>query len=396
MVDRPSLQGAKRQGTQTQGTLTLGVEEEFQILCPETWALVPALDKLRAVHPAGGGEFQATGPKSHGIDGWEIKSELHQCCCEVVTRPCATVQRLEVEVRSNRQRLFEVARQAGLRVGLSGTHPFSCWDDLPITREPRRLLSEHLFQEEHRQCLAFALHIHVGVPDRRLALRVMNDARALLPILYALSCSSPFLEGRVTGLKSSRLLRAFGFPRTGIPTAYHSLDELDQLIETMQQAGLIADAGQLWWDLRIHHKYPTVEFRICDAVPRIQDVVGLAALVQAFVADLLASYKQGDEIAPASHLLICENRWRAARFGTKAELIDYPTGKMLPLAALVDRLCDRLARHAAQLGSVDHLDRICKMALCGSSAESQLAAWNVEISRLEPVVRQYVAETEAV
>ncbi len=375
--------------------LTLGVEEEFQILCPKSWKLLPEFAALHAENSVDGKDSCCPIRARRDTVGWEIKSELHQSCCEVVTRPHRTVAQLLDEVRSNRQRLFSLARRVGLRVGLSGTHPFSRWSDLPITREPRRLRSEHWFQEAHRQCLAFALHIHVGVPDRGVALRVMNDARVLLPILYALSCSSPFLEGRETGLMSSRLLRAFGFPRTGIPDTFHDLDELDRLIETMRQAGVIADAGQLWWDLRIHHRYPTVEFRLCDAVPRIQDVASLAALVQAFVADLLESYQRGCEALPTSRLLICENRWRAARFGTKAELFDVPTGQILPLDSLVDRLCDRLTPQAGRLGSIDHLVQARRMVLEGSAAQRQLAGWHGDVQNLKPIVRHYVAETEA-
>ncbi|MEO2045384.1 MAG: YbdK family carboxylate-amine ligase [Pirellulales bacterium] len=381
--------------------LTLGVEEEFQILCPDTWALVPAFDALHACSlslphrvPCSQ-EIQYPEMGSRESKAWAVKSELHQSCCEVVTRPCRSVDQLLNEVRSNRQQLFEIARQTGLRVGLSGAHPASCWSDLPITREPRRLLSEQLFQEAHRQCLAFALHIHVGVPDRNLALRVMNDARTLLPILYALSCSSPLLEGRNSGLMSSRMLRAFGFPRTGIPDAFHDLDELDRLMNTLLQAGVIADAGQIWWDIRIHHKYPTVEFRLCDAVPLLQDVASLAALIQAFVGDLLASYEKGYESSLIDRTLLCENRWRAARFGTKAKLIDYSSGKLEPLGKLVGRLCQRLEPQASQLGMIDHLHRNRNIACHGSAAERQLALWE-KGAEWEPIVRQYVAETEAV
>ena len=202
--------------------LSLGIEEEFQILRPDTLALDPKCDKLIALGSA---------------RGFSIKTELHQSCCEIITAPCETVNQLQEAVRRNRLRLASIAEKADLAIGLSGTHPFSDWKTLPITQEPRRLFSEYLFQEAHRHCLAFALHIHICVPDRNLALKVMNDARNLLPILYALSGSSPFLEGRKTGLKSSRLLRAFGFPRTGIPDTFEDIDQLDRLADVMQSAG---------------------------------------------------------------------------------------------------------------------------------------------------------------
>ena len=208
---------------------TVGVEEEYQILCPDTLALTPAYAQLVSCCQVG---------------ELSIKTELHQSCCEVVTPPCASVGELNEVLRSQRGLLIDIAKQAGLKIALSGTHPFSKWYELPITQEPRRLQSEFLFQEAHRQCLAYALHIHVEIPNRATALRVMNDARPLLPILYALSCSSPFLEGRCTGLHSSRLLRAFGFPRTGIPDEFESLEALDELISTLQQSGLLRSACQ--------------------------------------------------------------------------------------------------------------------------------------------------------
>jgi carboxylate-amine ligase len=358
--------------------LTLGVEEEFQLLCPETLALVPAYDRLVARNPQ---------------EDFNIKSEIHQSCCEVVTRPCRTVGVLDEELRSNRRCLIEIAERAGICVALSGTHPFSHWADLEITREKRRLFSEHLFQEAHRQCLAFALHIHIGVPDRGLALRVMNDARRLLPILYALSCSSPFLEERQTGLKSSRLLRAFGFPRTGIPDTFENLDQLDQLVATMQQAGLILDEGQLWWDIRVHHLYPTVEFRVCDAVPLLQDVTALAALTQTFVARLLEDYANGNRIEPLDRFLVSENRWRAARFGTDVQLLDHDTLSLVPLAEQLANLCAELEHWARRLHVIEHIERVLEVAAQGSAADRQLAVWKDNKTALKEVVGLYLAET---
>jgi carboxylate-amine ligase len=306
-----------------------------------------------------------------------------------------------------------------MAIGLSGAHPSSLWYDLPITREPRRLDSEYLFQEAHRQCLAFALHIHVGVPDRPTGLRVMNDARVLIPILYALSCSSPFLEGRRTGLKSSRVLRAFGFPRTGIPDPVEDVEELDAQIASMRSAGLIADAGQLWWDIRLHHIYPTVEFRVADAVPRVKDVTALAALTQAFVTYLLDAYGRGICFEPVPRWILCENRWRAARFGTEAELIanspspqaaftsqqrnpsdvagsepsNSETLKLQSIQSIVTGISEYLMPVAAQLGTARYLEQCQKIAQNGSAADRQLAIAGVGNPNLIAVVRQYGQET---
>jgi carboxylate-amine ligase len=306
-----------------------------------------------------------------------------------------------------------------MTIGLSGTHPFSLWYELPITREPRRLQSEYQFQEAHRQCLAFALHIHIGIPDRQTGLRAMNDARALLPILYALSCSSPFLEGRRTGLKSSRLLRAFSFPRTGIPDALESLAELEAQIASMCNTGLIVDAGQLWWDIRLHHVYPTIEFRVADAVPRLRDVTALAALTQAFVAYLLHVYQRGIRFETIDRWILCENRWRAARFGVESELIATPPlphaqpagqqecGPDAPapqpsrttaltlqsIPSIVADLCELLRPVAARLGTASHLERCEKIAQTGSAADRQLALIGADNSDLRNVVSQYCQET---
>ena len=407
--------------------LTLGVEEEFQLLCPETLALVPGFDTVAARWRAEIAAHEATrAPLPDGAEGSSsafshavLKSELHQSCCEVTTRSCATVSELDGELRSNRHRLAEVARDAGMEIGLSGTHPLSFWYDLPITREPRRLDSEHLFQEAHRQCLAFALHIHVGVPDRPTGLRAMNDARVLIPILYALSCSSPFLEGRRTGLKSSRVLRAFGFPRTGIPDTFEKVAELDTQIASMRNAGLITDAGQLWWDIRLHHAYPTIEFRVADAVPRVQDVTALAALTQAFVAYLLDAYRRGIHFEPVERWILCDNRWRAARFGTESELIatspllqklpvsqqefqpssrPFPpeTLKLQSIQSIVTEICEYLMPVAAQLGTVSYLEQCQRIARTGSAADRQLAIAGAGVPELRQVVRQYCQETLAI
>jgi carboxylate-amine ligase len=326
---------------------------------------------------------------------------------------------LESELRSNRQRLAEAAEQAGMAIGLSGTHPFSLWYELPITQEPRRLHSEYLFQEAHRQCLAFALHIHIGIPDRRTGLRAMNDARVLLPILYALSCSSPFLEGRRTGLKSSRLLRAFGFPRTGIPDAFGSLAELEAQIASMRNAGLIVDAGQLWWDIRLHHVYPTIEFRVADAVPRLQDVTALAALAQAFIAYLLDAYQRGIQFETVDRWILCENRWRAARFGIESELMVTPplphaqpasqqefkpgtsgpqlsnstTVKLQSIQSIVADTCEFLTPVAAQLGTASYLEECKRIVQAGSAADRQLAIAGADNPDLRKVVSQYCQET---
>lgn len=409
--------------------MTLGVEEEFQLLCPETLKLVPGFDHLASCwHTAAGTKRESDtsmtpGPVGHRVltSSSGLKSELHQSCCELVTEPCLTVTELDCELRSNRHRLAKVAESAGMVIGLSGTHPFSLWYDLPITREPRRLNSEHMFQEAHRQCLAFALHIHVGIPDRPTGLRAMNDALVLIPILYALSCSSPFLEGRRTGLKSSRVLRAFGFPRTGIPDKFDSVAELDAQIAAMQDAGLINDAGQLWWDVRLHHALPTIEFRIADAVPQVQDVVALAAFTQAFVAYLLEAYKRGSYITSVPRWILSENRWRAARFGTEAELIvtspllqeatagqqgvpssthaprqiGSGTVKLQSIPSIVEEVCDVLMPVAAELGTTDYLEECQRIAQTGSAADRQLSLSGASNSELQQVVRQYCQETLA-
>ena len=359
---------------------SIGVEEEYQILCPETLALLPAYDRLAE---------RASG------SALTLKTELHQACCEVVTPPCRSVAELDDAVRRQRRALIAVARSAGLRIGLAGTHPFSHWSELPITREPRRLQSEHLFQEAHRQCLAFALHLHVGVPDRAIALRVMNDSRPLLPVLYALSASSPFLEGRRTGLCSSRLLRAFGFPRTGIPDEFENLEVLDDFTATLQRAGLIADAGQLWWDIRIHHIHPTVEFRICDAVPFVDDVTALAALVQAYVARLLDRYRRGGSAETVNRLLVEENRWRAARFGCSAELLDHPSNRLETLAGITGRIGEEVDAFATAFGTTRYLRRVQEIATTGSSADRQLHAWEDGNGDFTKPVECYLAETEA-
>ena len=358
--------------------LTLGVEEEFQILDPDSLALAPGLDALRAAGSA--------------VD-LDVKSEIHACCAEVVTAPCPSIDALADAVRANRRRILEVAKRAGYRVALAGTHPFSLWSDLPTVRGGGRSQSEYYFQEAHRHCLAFALHVHVAIPDRATGLRVMNEARELLPVLYALSCSSPFLESRRTGLKSSRLLRAFGFPRTGIPDAFERLADYDGFIQTLSTNDFIIGPGQLWWDIRLHHTHPTVEFRVCDAIPRVDDVLAIAALCQTYVAYLLEQYERGAEMPARSRLLLEENRWRAARFGAQAALFDFKTESVVLLRDIVRDARETLAPFAERLGTQRHLDKVSDIANAGDAADRQITVWNGGAADWADVVRCYADET---
>ena len=265
---------------------TLGVEEEFQIVDPESGELRSHVSQLLA--------------SSEESLGQQVKRELHQSIVEVGTRICNDVAELREEIVRIRRELAASADRAGLAVAAAGTHPFSDWKDQVLSPGVRYESIVEELQQLARSLLIFGLHVHVAVPDRQTAIDLMNQARYFLPHLLALSTSSPFWLGRDTGLKSFRTMIFKRFPRTGVPDHFGSWSEFENYVKLLVDLKCIEDASKIWWDVRPHHTYGTLEFRVCDVPTRPADAVMLAALCQAIIVKLHKLYTGEPGLPPLS------------------------------------------------------------------------------------------------
>ena len=357
---------------------TIGVEEEFQIIDPTTGELRSHVSQLVAATSAHLGE--------------QVKREMHQSIVEIGTKICENVDELRVDMHRTRGELVRSAESVGLYVAASGTHPFSNWIDQVISPGERYKNIVEELQQLARSLLIFGMHVHVAVPDRTTMIDLMNMARYFLPHLLALSTSSPFWMGRNTGLKSFRTTVFRRFPRTGIPDHFNSWSEYEDYVGLLIKLRCIDDAKKIWWDVRPHPIFGTLEFRICDVTPRIEDAIAIAALSQAIIVKLHRLYTRNMGFRMYPRALIEENKWRAARWGVEGNLIDFGKQSEVPMRELGEELLDFVDDVLDDLGSRDSLAPIERILREGTSAERQLRTY-LETGDLKAVVRQIVAET---
>jgi glutamate---cysteine ligase / carboxylate-amine ligase len=357
---------------------TIGVEEEFQIIDPTTGELRSHVSQLVAATSAHLGE--------------QVKREMHQSIVEIGTKICENVDELRVDMHRTRGELVRSAESVGLYVAASGTHPFSNWIDQVISPGERYKNIVEELQQLARSLLIFGMHVHVAVPDRTTMIDLMNMARYFLPHLLALSTSSPFWMGRNTGLKSFRTTVFRRFPRTGIPDHFNSWSEYEDYVGLLIKLRCIDDAKKIWWDVRPHPIFGTLEFRICDVTPRIEDAIAIAALSQAIIVKLHRLYTRNMGFRMYPRALIEENKWRAARWGVEGNLIDFGKQSEVPMRQLGEELLDFVDDVLDDLGSRDSLAPIEHILREGTSAERQLRTYS-ETGDLKAVVRQLVAET---
>jgi carboxylate-amine ligase len=362
---------------------TLGVEEEYMLLDPETWDLVQHIDSMLA-RVTDDGEFQA-----------RINPELMQSVLEITTPVCRTAGEVHGHLRTLRSYVGEIARKEGCRFASAGTHPFSLFERQRITAKDRyRQLVDQL-QYIARTELIFGMHVHAAVDGPEKAIAVMNALSAHLPQLLALSASSPFWRGEPTGLLSSRQMVFSAFPRSGVPPRFADYGEFAAVIGQLERTGCIADYTHIWWDIRPHPRLGTLELRVCDAVTRVEDAVALAALFQALVKLYSEDFDRGHELPSHHRILVAENKWLAARYGLEAPVMDLATGRRnrVPLAQLVRRTLREIEPHARELGSERELEGIRDILARGNGADTQLRVWNANRDILE-VVRELSATTE--
>jgi glutamate---cysteine ligase / carboxylate-amine ligase len=361
---------------------TLGVEEEYMLLDAETFDLVQHIDTVLAA--VAGHELET-----------RINAELMQSVLEIATPICRTAGDVDRELRRLRSYVCEIGREKGLRVGSAGTHPFSLFERQRITARDRYRNMVDQMQYIARRELIFGLHVHIAVDDPEKAIKVMNGLLLDIPVLLGLSGSSPFWRGEPTGFSSIRQMVFAAFPRSGMPPRFRDYGEYAEVVGQLEKTGCIADYTHIWWDVRPHPKWGTVEVRICDAVTRVEDAVALAAYCQALVKLYSERHERGEEIASAHRMLTSENKWLAARYGLEAPLMDLATGRRnrIPLAQLVRRRLKELEPHARELGSERELDGIEAILRRGNGADRQLRVFNANRDIVE-VVQEIATATE--
>jgi carboxylate-amine ligase len=357
---------------------TLGIEEEFQIIDPDSRELRSHIQEIL-------GEGKVTLKE-------QIKPEMHQSVVEVGTDVCGNVTKAREQVIALRAHLAQTAGRAGLKIASAGTHPFSHWFDQRITEGERYATIVKDMQQVARANLIFGLHVHVGIPDRATAIHVMNQMRYFLPHLYALSTNSPFWVGRNTGLKGYRLKVFERFPRTGMPDAFESLSEYEDFTKLLIKTGCIDNPKKIWWDIRLHPFFDTLEVRICDAQSRVDDTMALAAVIQAIVAKLHKLLHQNTTFRVYRRRLIDENRWRASRYGLDGKLIDFGRECEVHVRELLEELIEFISTEVGELGTRREIEHVHKLMHEGTGADRQIAAWERQ-HNMHDVVDHLIAET---
>jgi carboxylate-amine ligase len=342
---------------------TVGIELELGLLDASTMALSSAYGLLEARLIADG---HHDGESSH------FKPELMQCVLEINTDVCQTIEQAEHDLRGKIAIVESACDVLGLRLWWGATHPFSSWEEQHITPDERYLQLVNLLQEMARRLVTFGLHVHVGVDSGDKAVMICDRIMRHLPTLLALSVSSPFWEGRRTGLHSHRSKVMEGLPTAGLPTLMRNWSEYVWLVNHMIDTGFINTIREIWWDVRPHHNFGTVEVRVCDMPGNLADTLAIAALVQCLVKALSDEIDNGTYQHDSHPMMVQQNKWRAARFGNQARLVDTNTYRVALLAHTVEQLVELLRPTARELGCSPYLEDCIAMAGRPSAAQRQL------------------------
>src|SRR5271154_1631683 len=357
---------------------TIGVEEEFQIVDPATGELRSHVSELVAATSPGLGE--------------QVKPEMHQSIVEIGTKICNNVDELAADMQRTRGELVRAAERVGLQVAAAGTHPFSSWIDQVISPGERYENIVEELQQLARSLLIFGMHIHIAMPDKQTTIDLMNMVRYFVPHLLALSTSSPFWMGRNTGLKSFRTTVFRRFPRTGIPEQFDSWSAYENYVNLLIRLNCIDNGKKIWWDVRPHPTYGTLEFRMFDTTTKVEEAVAIAALTQAIVVKLHRLYTGNMGWRMYHRALIEENKWRAARYGIEGKMIDFGKEEEVPMKSLIEELFEFVDDVVDDLGSRGAVEYVHTILNEGTSAERQLRVYQ-ETNDLRAVVKHLVEET---
>ena len=361
-------------------SLTLGIEEEYQIIDPATGELKSYITQM-----LDDGKL---------VLKEQIKAELHQSMVEVGTEVCQTPADARAELVKLRTAISGLAARNGLVIAAAGTHPFSKWEEQEITPFERYLGVQNDMQDLARQLLIFGTHVHIGIEDRDFLIDAMNVARYFAPHVLCLSTSSPFWTGRNTGLKSYRSIIFRHFPRSGMPRRFLDWSEYNDMVDTMARTGCIPDGSKIWYDVRPNHRYPTLEFRICDVCTKVDEAVCIAAIFQAIIAKLWKLRRDNLTFRVYPTELIEENKWRAVRYGLDGKLLDLGKDKEVPVRELIHEMIDWFLRDVIdELGTRKEIEYAYKIMEDGSSADRQLKTFHAT-GTTRAVVDQLVRETQ--
>jgi carboxylate-amine ligase len=361
-------------------TFSIGIEEEYQTVDPETRDLrshiqAEILERGRLILQE------------------RVKAEMHQSVVEVGTGVCKNIKEAKAEVKMLRRDIIRLAKESGLRVASVATHPFSDWRTQDINPDARYKNIVEDMQLVARANLIFGLHVHIGIEDRETAIHMMNHARYFLPHLLALSTNSPFWLGMNTGLKSYRCKVFDKFPRTNIPDYFPSWGEYENFIKLLIKTNCIDNAKKIWWDIRPHPFFNTIEFRVCDIPMRLEETIAIAALIQATVAKLYKLHTANQGFRLYRRALIMENKWRASRYGMDGKMIDFGKQIEVPTRDLIGEYLEFVDDVVDELDSRDEIEYIHTMLEQGTGADRQLRVYN-ESGDLKKVVDYIIEETE--
>ena len=358
--------------------LTIGIEEEYQIIDPDSGELTSYISEFL--------------DKGAILFRDQVKPEFLQSQIEIGSHVCRNIREARQEVIRLRSIVSDIANKHQRKIVAAGTHPFSRWEDQIITDKDRYKGLLDAMKIVAQRLLIFGMHIHIGIPDPNLRVDIMNQMTYFVPHIFALSTSSPFWMGRNTGLKSYRAVVFEDLPRTGLPQYFDSAEQYDRYLQTLIKTECIEEPTKIWWDIRPHPKFPTLEFRMCDCVTKIDDVMAIAALIQAVVAKLIQLRKINQTWRIYRQSLIAENKWRAVKDGIDGKLIDFGKEEQIPLRLLMEELLELLGDVVDQLGTRQEIEHVRTILREGTSADRQLRTYH-ETNDLKTVVNQLAEET---
>jgi len=363
-------------------SFSLGIEEEYQTIDPVTRDLRSHIET----------EMLAAGKMRLQE---RVKAEMHTSVVEVGTRVCKNIHEAREDIYELRREMIKLAHEHKLQLVAGATHPFADWRTQEIYPDPRYHQVVKDLQLVARANLIFGLHVHVGIEDREAAIRIMNSMRYFLPHIMALATNSPFWLGLNTGYKGYRAKVFENFPRTGIPDAFSSYSEFENYVNLLVRTNCIDNGKKIWWDIRPHPFFDTVEVRACDIPLRAEETVAIAALIQATAAYLYRLHEANQDFRQYNRSLIAENKFRAVRYGLDGKLIDFGKQQEVPLRDLIEELLVLVDREVDELGSRDAIDGIRKILANGTGADRQLKIFEESGGDLKAVVDYMASETAA-
>jgi carboxylate-amine ligase len=358
--------------------LTIGIEEEYQIIDPDTRELTSFISEFL--------------DKGAVLFRDQVKPEFLQSQVEIGSHVCRNMKEARQEVKRLRSIVADLATKHNRKIVAAGTHPFSRWQDQIITDKDRYKGLVADLKMVAQRLLIFGMHVHIGIPDPDMRIDLMNQMVYFVPHIFALATSSPFWMGRNSGLKSYRSVVFEDLPRTGLPEYFESHQDYQRYVNTLIKTDCIQEATKIWWDIRPHPKFPTLEFRMCDCVTKVDEVIAIAALIQAIVAKLIQLRKGNQSWRRYRRGLISENKWRATKDGIDGKLIDFGKEEQVPLRLLMEELLEWVDDLLDPLGTRQDIEYIRTILKEGTSADRQLQKY-YETEDMQAVVDMLAQET---